>query len=94
MNPLLGAFSEERAPFSGTSFYRRVDDGKEVEVTMVTDDLQILEQYLKSNKDAVPVGQLLRSSHRGGKHGRIDDTKELSVYADVLRGVQDTDKPK
>lgn len=84
-NPFYGAYSEERASFSGTAFYRRADDGKEVEVTMITDNLTILEQYLKSNKDAVPVGQILKSSHREGRVGQTNSPPKVSLYPNPLK---------
>lgn len=87
--PLFGAYSAERAPFSGTSYYRQVDDGKEVEVTMVTDDPQILESYLRDNKDAIKTSQLLRSSHRDGKI-QVTETAEITAYSGMTKPLKET----
>lgn len=69
-----GAYSETRAPFSGTALYETAD-GKTVEVTMITNDYNQIIRYQNDNKDAVNHGKIKKDSYKPGKAGSNEGTE-------------------
>jgi hypothetical protein len=66
MSEYVGAYSPTREPFSGTAVYL-TDDGREVEVTMITTEKEILDRYLKENPDAIVMGRIKKDTFKKGK---------------------------
>lgn len=63
---MYAAYSPTRAKFSGTAFYQTTE-GKEVEVTFITEDVMLLQAYLIENKDATEVGEIIKSTFKEGR---------------------------